>query len=238
MEMKKRILTMMVLCIAFLTLIVVAVWYLFGLTPATISSTPVPSIQWPSLPPNSPPPPTSPTTIPFTFDSGSPALLEGQNIPFYQTSGGVTAYFSSYPDPVAFSIQSYDTTFYKLSQFTGNYLLDNTMKKNSLDIRFKQPLTDITLTFATVEYHGVGEVDEPSILKVTAYMNSTGITTIGSATSRGNFSSNLYPQGILSFHSNGRAFNQVTIELPVQKGATTEFYVDNIIVTTAPFSNN
>ena len=191
------------------------------------------SSTWPSLPVNSTPP-TAPTGISFDFDRSVPVLLEGQNVPFYQTSNGVTAYFSSYPDLTAFSVQSYDSTFYKLSQFVGNYLYDNKPAKNTLEITFSKPITDVSLTFATIEYHGVGNVDEPSFMKLTAYLNSTQITLVGSTTAQGAFSSDLYPQGTLSFHGNGKVFNQITLELETKNVSTTEFFVDTIVVTTAP----
>jgi len=187
----------------------------------------------PSPPVNSTPPAT-PTGVTFDFDRGVPSLLEGENLPFYQTSSGITASFRSYPDPTAFSVQSYDSTFYKLSQFSGNYLYQNKAVKNTLEITFSRPITDISLTFATVEYHGVGNVDEPSLMKLTAYMNSTQTTLAGSTTAQGAFSSDLYPEGTLSFHGNGKVFNQITVELLTKNVSITEFFIDTIVVTTAP----
>lgn len=171
-------------------------------------------------------------TITFDFDTGYPLLAETQNTPLNQTVSGVTAYFSSPSDtPVApaFSVQSYDTTFIKLSQFSGKYLYDNKPSRDSLDITFSQPLTGIRLTFATVEY-----ATEPSNITLTAYLNSVSTSPVGSVTARGTYQTALYPQGTLSFNSGGQPFNLVRIEIPYQgtEGAT-NFFVDNIIITAA-----
>jgi len=177
--------------------------------------------------------PTEPT-ITFDFDTGYPLLVETQNTPLNQTSGGVTARFSSPSDLTApaFSVQSYDTTFFKLSQFSGKWLYDNKPSMDPLDIMFSQPLTSISLTFATFEYHG-GPGTEPTNITLTAYMNSVDTTPVGWATARGTFSNSLYPQGVLSFNSGGQPFNLVRIEIPYQgPKAATAFFVDNVIVET------
>ena len=205
-------------------------------TPApTPPPTPIPS---PTLPPTTTPPATTPPavtpiTTTFDFDSSSPSLSTGQSTPFDQTSDGITAQFSSPSDPATFSVQSHDTTFLTLSQFSGNYLFDNNPFRNYLYMGFSQQLTSITLKFATTDSHGPGNVDEPSIIKLTAYLNSTGTTPVGSATVRGSFSNDSFPQGTLSFNSGGQPFNLVVIELLFQPLGGTDFLVDNITVTTA-----
>lgn len=176
--------------------------------------------------------PATKPTVTFDFDTGFPLLVETQNTPLNQTSNGITAYFSSPSDTSvapAFSVQSYDTTFTKLSQFSGKYLYDNKPSRDSLDIMFSQQLTSITLTFATVEYH-----TEASNITLTAYMNSIDTTPVGWTTSRGTFSNALYPQGTLSFNSGDQPFNLVRIEIPDQglNGAT-NFFIDNVTTTTA-----
>lgn len=55
---------------------------------------------------------TTSLTAAFDFDTGFPTFVEGQSTPLNQTSGAITAYFSSPFDPAAFSVQSYDTTFF------------------------------------------------------------------------------------------------------------------------------
>jgi len=151
-----------------------------------------------------------------------------------QTSNGLTAHFSSPSDPATYSIQSYDTTFYTLSQFSGNYLFDNKIVRDKLQISFSQPLSNITLTFATAEYYGAGHVDEPSIMKVTTYLyNNGGNKMIGSNTAQGIVTDNIFPQGTLSF-STQKSFNFVEIEMLPQQPGGTDFLIDNVVVTTAP----
>jgi len=193
------------------------------------------SIHLPSVIPNN----TTPnhmlnqTTITFNFDTGSPSLIEGQNTPISQTSNGLTASFSAPSDLAipAFSIQSYDTTFIKLPQFSGRWLYDNKPSRDLLEIKFSQQLTSINFTFATLEYHG-GPSTEPSNITLIAYVNSTDTTPVGSTSVHGTFISALYPQGTLSFNSGGRPFNLVRIEIPYVPQGATDFFLDNIIVTT------
>jgi len=204
-------------------LVVVVVYALFSVPTFFPSTTP------PSNSPNSTP--TQPT-ITFDFDTGAPFLVEGQNTPFNQTSSGLTARFNSPSDLAnpAFSVQSYDTTFFVLPQFSGRWLYDNKPTSDSLDITFSNKLTSINITFATLEYHG-GPTKEPTEIKLTAYMNSTDTIPIGSATARATFSSSSYPQGTLSFTSD-QSFNLVRIEIPYVPQGATDFFVDNIMVTT------
>ena len=145
--------------------------------------------------------------------------------------GNVTASFTSLFDPSAFSVQSYETTFFMLSNFSGNFLYDNNLATRSVDIRFNGQLTSIAFTFATIEYHG-GAGSEPSNLTLKAYLDTVGATPVGSATARGTWpEGNSFPQGKLSFDSAGQPFNLVRIELPFQgpKGAS-DFLMDNITV--------
>jgi hypothetical protein len=58
-------------------------------------------------------------SVTFDLDTGTPTLAAGQNVPFDQTSGGITAHFSS-PSGAAFSIQTDLTTGWHLSQFSGH----------------------------------------------------------------------------------------------------------------------
>jgi len=199
--------------------------------PTTTTS---PSLTTPTmtLPPATTPAPLS--TVIFDFDTGVTAVPTGSNSPFSQSSGGLTAHFSSPSDPAAFSIQNHDTTFFTLSQFSGNYLYQNKSFRTHLHITFSQPLTKISLTFVTTDYHGVGEVDEPTAIKLTAYMNTIETASVGSAVARGNFSDDAFPKGRLSFDSVGYPFNLVVIELLYQPMGGTSFFIDNILVTLLP----
>jgi hypothetical protein len=172
--------------------------------------------------------------VTFDFDTGYPLLPEGQNLSFNQTSSEITAYFSSpsdTPSASAFSIQNYETTFIKLSQFSGKYLYDNKPSRDTLEIRFSRQLKSISLTFATVEY----QTDQtgPTYIILTAYANSADTTPVGSASARGTFLTGLYPQGVLSFDSNDKPFNLVRIEMSSEgPGEATNFFVDNIKIRT------
>ncbi len=212
-------------------------------TPAPIL-TPIPTQPptQPTAPPTpSPTPATTPTPTPlpapitatFDFDTGTPTLISKMNTPLDQTKSGVTARFSSPSDPAAFSIQSYETEFIKLSQFQGNYLSDSRLQRDILEIRFNQPLSSITFTFATFESHGAPTA-LPAYMKLTAYMDTTS-NLVGSMSARGTWPTgpDAYPQGTLTYTSPNQAFNYVRIELPVQSGTTaSEYLIDTVIVTT------
>jgi len=171
-------------------------------------------------------------TFSFDFDVGVPLLSESQNTPLNQTVNGVTAYFSSPSDPAAFSVTSDSTTFYKLSQFSGKYLYDNNTFRDILDIRFSVEVVHIELTFATIEPYGEAN-NELSDILLTAYENTN---LVGTTKAHGNFSSDSFPQGTLSF-SAGQPFNWVRIMVPAQSSGTTDFLVDNIKVTTVSTSS-
>ena len=190
-----------------------------------------------SLSPATTSPSTSPTTatpksVTFDFDTGSPAPSLRQNTPFDVSSGGITAHFSSPSDPAAFSVQDHSTTTFNLSQFSGNYLNDNTVDRNTLNIKFSQPVVSITLTFATVDYHDPGAGGTATPIQLTAYNGSSTGTPVGSATAHGEFSSDSYPQGTLSFSSGSQAFDTVAVVVPFLAQGATDFLVDNIVVTT------
>ncbi len=174
-------------------------------------------------------PPPIELAVTFDFDTGSPSLAEGQNTPFNQTSDGITAYFSSSSDTLTgspFSVQSYETTFITLTQFSGKYLYDNKPSRDTLEINFSQQLKGISLTFTTIEYQ-----TGPTDITLTAYMNSVDTQPVGSVSAHGTILTGLYPQGILTFDSNSQPFNIVRIAISSEdSGETTNFFVDNIKV--------
>jgi hypothetical protein len=165
----------------------------------------------------------------FDLDTATPALTVYENMPFDQTSDGVKARFSS-PQGAAFSIQTDITTGYKLSAFSGHYLLDNSMKANELDIQFDRKLNSIKLVFATADFH---QTEIPSTIQLTAYQGTTASTAVGTATAVGTYAGDTMPMGTLSF-SSVQPFDLVAIVLPPQKTGTTDFLVDNVTVTLAP----
>jgi hypothetical protein len=177
-------------------------------------------------------PASNAAVVTYDFDTGTPLLPTGRPTGFAQTSNGVTAQFSSPFDPAAFSTQSYATTFALLSQFSDIYLWPNSLFHPPLDILFSEPLTELSLTFATFDDHDPGGGGTP--IKITAYWNSTVDPPVGSATASGVFTTDRYPQGILTFSSGGTRFNLVRIEVPFIPQGASQFAVDNIVVTTIP----
>ncbi len=169
------------------------------------------------------------STVTFDFDTGTPSLSIGQGIPIDQTSGGTTAHFSS-PNGSVFSIQSDASTGWHMSQFSGHYLYDNNLNLNPLDIKFSQSVTSITLTFATADFQ---QVEVPTTIQLTAYVDSTSSPPVGAATAHGTYGSDTMPMGTLTF-SAGAPFNLVEITIPTQPLAASDYFVDNIIVTLAP----
>jgi hypothetical protein len=165
----------------------------------------------------------------FDFDTSTPGLYTGQSIHFSQTSGGVTAAFSS-PQGSVFSTQTDGSTQFHLSQFSGRYIYPNNIYRNALDITFDRQLTSITLVFATVDYQDNAEV--PGNLQLTAY-DTAGGTTVGTSSAHGTYLGDTYPMGILTFTPTGPTFNKVSLIVPYQPQGTTEFFVDNIAVETA-----
>lgn len=167
------------------------------------------------------------STITFDFDSGTPTLVAGENIPLDQTSGGLTAHFS-FPSGFGFggySVQNASSTQFVLSQFSGNYLYPNSLDPGPLDILFSQPITSISFTFATADFH---QNEVPTTILLTAFENSSAV---GSATAHGTYGNDTMPMGTLSFDSGGKAFTMVEISIPPAPLASSDFLVDNINVT-------
>ncbi len=194
----------------------------------TVSPTPNPIPQPTSLPHQ------GTKTVTLDFDTVVPRPSVGQGTPLTQTSSGVIARFTSAAETPAFSVQTANGMFLTLSQFGGNFLYQNGLFRTTLNIGFSQALTSIKMTFATVDSHGPGNVDTPTSMKLTAYMNSSMSAPVGTATARGDYSSDSYPQGKLLFDSGGSPFNLVVLELVPQPRGATMFLVDNITVTTGP----
>jgi hypothetical protein len=114
-----------------------------------------------------------------------------------------------------------------LSQFSGKYLSDNKTSLDILDIKFSSDLVTAKFTFATIEQQSEA-ITVPSDILITAYKNTN---LVGSNRTYGSFSSDSYPQGMLFFNA-GMPFNWIRLSIPTQTSGTTDFLVDNIIVTT------
>jgi hypothetical protein len=107
-------------------------------------------------------------TATFDFDNGTPVLARGQSTPFEQTAGGITARFSS-PSGASFSIQSDASTGWKMPLFSGNYLYDNNLQNNVLEIRFSQPLKAVSMAFATADFQ---QREIPTTIQLTALLRA------------------------------------------------------------------
>jgi uncharacterized protein (TIGR03437 family) len=176
---------------------------------------------WPALPAQA-------QTVTFNFDTGAPPLFIGQNVPFDQAAGGITAHFSS-PAGAAFSVQSDPSTGWHLSQFSGHYLYDNNLNRNVLAIHFSELLSAITFTFATADFQ---QVEVPTTLQLTAFLNSDTSPAIATVTGHGAYGSDTMPMGSLSFTSTAGPFNLVEIVIaPNQLLGAADFFIDNIVVT-------
>ena len=165
-------------------------------------------------------------TVIFDFDIASPPLVQAQGTPFNQTSNDVSAYFSSIADPAGFTVKSQESTSLKLSQFSGNYLVDINPSRDILDIKLDSPAVAANFTFATVELQS-DTIPIPSEILLTVYRDNT---LVGSTKAYGSFSSDSYPQGVLVF-SPVKPFNWMRISVPSQTGGTTDFLIDNILLT-------
>jgi uncharacterized protein (TIGR03437 family) len=155
-----------------------------------------------------------------------PVLSEGLGVPFTQTSGGITAQFSS-PSGPAYAIQTAATTGWKFSRFSGKFLTPNNVNRNVLEIRFNPPLTGISFVFAT----GDTEIEVPSTIQLTAYSGSAATPPVGVASTHGRYGSDTMPMGSLTFNSTAAPFNLVQITIPFQPGSTNVFLIDNISVS-------
>ena len=161
-------------------------------------------------------------TATFDFDTATPALTTGQNVPFDQTSGAVTAHFSA--SSGGFSVQHAGSTYLNLSLFSGNYLYPNE-DNGVLVIQFNEQITNLAMAFATAEQVFY---KDPTPIRFIAYTNSTSTPPVGSTNQAGTyFGGNALPMGTLTFNS-ATPFNLVTISFP--PGDDTGLLMDNLVV--------
>ncbi|HMA80691.1 MAG TPA: hypothetical protein VKR81_07360, partial [Candidatus Binatia bacterium] len=165
------------------------------------------------------------TPVLFNFDTGSPALSAGETLPLSQTSSGLTALFSPQPLMGGFSIQNAGSTFFVLSQLPGNYIYPDSLSPGYLDIAFSQNITSISFNFATADI----DIEVPTTVSLNAF--ETG-SLVGSASAHGAYIGDTFPEGVLSFAS-ATPFDMVRIFIPFQPQGSSDFFVDNINVTTA-----
>lgn len=164
----------------------------------------------------------------YDFDAPIPVLNLGHAVPFDQVSLGYIATFSS-SDAGAFSVQTAAATGRTLSSFSGNYL-ESSIDGASLEIQLDQPMTGITLDFATVE---ALDVPVASTLQLTAIDNSSGApVVVGTVIAHGTVTAgDTLPTGSISFNSAGAGFDQILLQLPDLPAGAQRFLVDNIEVS-------
>ncbi len=161
-------------------------------------------------------------TILFDFDSGTPTPHVYQPLPLNTTVNGLTANFSG-----RFSVQSNDTTGFMLpAPFLNNYLSPSDVYSPTLDIKFSQMLTSITMNLATVD---MCAFEHGSPVQLSAYVGSESGTFVGSATT-------FAPEGC-GFAQSTIVFTSATafdfVHVALVPGWASDFLADNVQVTTA-----
>jgi hypothetical protein len=199
----------------------------------TVSQTPITT----STPTPVPTPTSSPTTNSaiFDFDIGTPTLSAYATTPFDQTNNGLTAHFSSTVSTSAFSIQSINSLssiggVINSQKLSGNFLWPNSVNHDSLNIQFSSNIHKIALNFKTAELNDPGVGSTGSIIRISAFFDSTANPVGSPITTRGIENNDVYPEGNLSIDLAGLSFNQVIIDLPTPTGAS-GFIIDNIVVS-------
>lgn len=163
------------------------------------------------------------------FDNCFPQNMLNISTPINQTCGVLTAHFSSPLDGYqggGYSVQNAGTTFWILSQFSGNYLVPNSLNPGGLNIHFSQPIYSIAFTFATADFN---QNEIPTTIQLDLYFNSA---LVRSTQAHGTYGSDTMPMGMLAFDTGGIAANWVDIWIPWQPLGSTDVMVDNIVVTT------
>ena len=165
----------------------------------------------------------------FDFDNGTPVLALNAQVPFTQTSGGITATFST-SNANAPGVQNAGSTAYTLSKFSGKYLAPSSEAGTVIEVAFDMQLTGVGLTFATVE---ALNVSVPSDMQLTAYDNSSGAPVlVGTAIAHGTVTpGDSLPSGTLTFNSANGPFDTIRIELPSLPDGAQKFLIDDIVVS-------
>jgi hypothetical protein len=241
--------TKKIVVIAIIAILAIAIGFIIinqlpqSKTPSS-SPTPTPSTTASQTPLTTPTPTTpvststtSPTTntATFDFDTGTPTLSAYATTPFDQTNNGLTAHFSSTPSTGAFSTQTIRSLasiagVINSQKISGNFLWPNTVNHDSLNIQFSSNIHSITLNFKTAELNDPGPGSSGSIIRISAYLDSTTNPVGSPITTRGIESNDVYPEGTLTLDSAGQPFNQIVMDLPTPTGAS-GFIIDNIIIS-------
>ncbi len=170
-----------------------------------------------------------PLGIHFDFDTATPVLALDQTLPLTQTNVGYGATFDS-PVVDTFKITTEAVSGRVLSKFSGNYL-EPTADAGTLTIQLDQPVTGISIDFATVESIAVPVA---SNIQITAIDNSSGAPVqVGTGIAHGSVTAgDTLPVGTINFNSDS-PFDQITLQLPDAPVGAVRFLVDNITVSPA-----
>ena len=198
-------------------------WTEFGTTASTLRSYTFPATANRALVANYA---FRPQTAVFDFDTGTPTVYPGWSMPGSQSNRNETAYFTA----LAYSWSVQNSIYGWVSPlFSGNFLYPSTWG-STLKIQFSPPVTNFSTKFVTADLTVAGDV--PTIVRATAYTNSTATTPVGSATAQGSkWVNGPYPDGTLTF-SSATPFDIVTLDFPPGQVATISYllFVDNIVV--------
>lgn len=171
----------------------------------------------------------SAATAVFDFDSGMPPVSPHQGLPGSQWNNGITALFGTLSG--GWSIQN---TFYGWvpGVFSGNFLYPSTWG-STLTITFSQPITNITIAYATGDVSS--EYDVPTTVRITGYTNANANSAVATGTAKGGWLTGAYPEGTMSVGST-TPFSRVIIDMPSGQSPAVSYilFVDNIVVSGVP----
>ena len=166
----------------------------------------------------------------FNFDSGIPLLPLHTAAPFAQTVGGLTASITS-PDAAPPTIETKASTGYVLSKFAAHFIAPSAAAGTVIEIRFDQPISGASFSFATVE-------DPTVAVGSNVYLAATDTSSgqavmVGSALAHGStVPGDTFPTGTLTFNS-GADFDTLRIELSAFPAGAQKLLLDNLIVSPA-----
>jgi len=166
-----------------------------------------------------------PLGLRFDFDTATPVPALNEVLPLAQLLAGYTASFSE-TTASSFKITTETASGRVLTNFSGNYL-EGIADNGVLTITFDQPVTGVSLDFATVE---ALNVPVASNLQISAF-DSTTSTLVGTGIAHGTVTAgDTLPVGSLEFNS-ATAFDQITLQLPDAPVGAVRFLVDNILIS-------
>ena len=163
----------------------------------------------------------------FDFDTGLPALADGDPLPASQLSGGWSATFIASSGD--FSVQSDASLTWNLTRLSGHYLLP-IASPSGLDVVFDRPVSSVSLSFATMDFQ---PFVTPSEARLTAWSDVNGTQWVGEATATGVVKiGDALPTGTLALQADG--ILRIRLDMPAQPSGVTDLAIDNISVRATP----